>query len=164
MSFPSSLWAPSYERPSSLNFSNMSHSHGLQFVTTCSSMGPFLWSVVLQEQAASMWAPFIFLNMLSLRPYYISDGLGFCHWWVCLGVSCHGLCWTSENLLAASHRTYLGSPYTTKTWPHRTCSRTSPCLFNKSNMVLKNGKCCDTLWVEEHKPKVKCPSYARTEN
>lgn len=38
-----------------MNFSSVSHSHGLQFSVNCSSVGPFPGVSFLQKQTASMW-------------------------------------------------------------------------------------------------------------
>ncbi|KAK4831745.1 hypothetical protein QYF61_018943 [Mycteria americana] len=40
-SSPDPAWGPSHRRQSSMNFSNVSPSRGLQFFTNCSSVGPF---------------------------------------------------------------------------------------------------------------------------
>jgi len=61
LSSPAPVWGLSNGRQPSTNFSIVGLFHGLQFFTTCSSMGPFHmsfpWAAVLHEQASPAWIP-----------------------------------------------------------------------------------------------------------
>jgi len=56
-SSPPPLWGPSCGRQSSMNGSNVSPFHALQFLMSCSSVGPFPRGVVLWDQTAPVWVP-----------------------------------------------------------------------------------------------------------